>query len=259
MGIIRTDQWLKENLERPLKICEKLKTYFNGQNPNDIYQQLLHFGMYRPSWKSRVNLNSMMDYKAWDRVERMFTKYKQKWSGPDIPVFLFPLNQRGGLFARKEDKSKGGVSFPDKMFLFLSEYQDEKEIEALLVHEYHHVCRLQRTNKNHEDYTLLDSIIIEGLAEYAVLKHCGEQYLADWCHMYTEAELEAFWDRYLKPKLNKRKNERVHDELLFGGRNVPPLLGYAAGYHLVQNFYKNESYLVKQSFRTPSSKYLEYR
>ncbi|WP_462408979.1 DUF2268 domain-containing putative Zn-dependent protease [Neobacillus sp. Marseille-QA0830] len=259
MGIVRTDQWLKENFEHPLKICENLKPYFIGQKTGEIYEQLLHFGMYRPSWNTRNNFNKMMDYKAWNRVEDLFNKYKQKWAGPDIPVLLFPLNQRGGLFARKGDKDKGGVSFPDKMFLFLSEYDDGKEIEALLVHEYHHVCRLHRKNKKQENYTLLDSIIIEGLAEYAVLKHCGENYLADWCHMYSKAELDVYWDRYIKKQLDKSKNQPIHDELLFGGRGVPPLLGYAIGYHLVQKFYENESYSVKQSFTAPSSKYLAYR
>lgn len=256
MSVIRTDQWLQEEFDRPVKICDKLQPYFNGQNANKIYDQLINFGMYRPSRSTWNNLNSMIEEKAWDKVEQLFRKYKNKWNGPDIPVFLFPLEQSGGFFIR-EEKSKAGVSFPDKMFLFLSQYEDQKEIEALLVHEYHHVCRLNMLNKKLENYTLLDSIIIEGLAEYAVLKNCGREYLASWCRMYTEKELLNFWDKYLKKELVKKKNERGHDELLYGGGRIPKLLGYAAGYNIISKFYEKHNYSTKLSFTIPAARYLK--
>ncbi|MFJ7729364.1 DUF2268 domain-containing protein [Neobacillus sp. NPDC097160] len=257
MGVIRTDQWLQEEFDRPSKICEKLLPYFKGQKANEIYSLLMDFGMYRPSRAAKNNLNNMLEHKAWDKVDRLFSKYKNKWNGPDVPIFLFPLAQAGGFFFIREEKSKAGVSFPDKMFLFLSHYEDPKEIEALLVHEYHHVCRLRMLNKKMEDYTLLDSIVIEGLAEYAVLKNCGREYLAKWCRMYTDKELSNFWEKYLKNQLNKKKYERRHDELLYGGGRVPKLLGYAAGYNIIGKFYESHNYSTKLSFTIPAGKFIE--
>jgi uncharacterized protein YjaZ len=256
MGIIRTDDWLQKEFDRPTKIAEKLQPFFNEQTPKEIYNQLRDFGMYRPSRSTRNQLFRMMDQKAWDKVENFYDKYKKKWNGPDIPVFLFPLAQSQGFFMR-EEKSKAGVSFPDKMFLFLTQFEDPKEIEALLVHEYHHVCRLQKLNKRMEDYTLLDSIIIEGLAEFAVKENCGRDYLAKWCSMYTEKEISKFWDKYLKKQLGKKKNEREHDELLYGLGRIPNLLGYAVGFTIVENFYKNHNYSTKLSFTNPAQNYLE--
>jgi len=256
MGIIRTDQWLKDYFDRPMKICEKLKPYFKGQTADDIYNQLLKFGMYRPSKASRNHLGDMIDYNAWEKVDKIFRKYQKKWSGPDIPIFLFPLGQERGFFLRQSERRKAGVSFPDKMFLFLSYYDDPKEIEALFVHEYHHVCRLRALNKRLEEYTLLDSIIIEGLAEYAVLENCGEKYLANWCHMYSERELDFFWDQFLKKRLNRKKHERVHDELLYGGGRFPQLLGYAAGYHIVSKYYSRNQYTAKSSFTISASRFI---
>jgi hypothetical protein len=32
MGIIQTDQWLKQNLEHPVKMCENLLPYFKNQS-----------------------------------------------------------------------------------------------------------------------------------------------------------------------------------------------------------------------------------
>lgn len=256
MGIIRTDRWLEEDYSRPTKLCERLQPYFKGQSPDEIYSQLMKFGMYRPSWGSKRNLDEMINYKAWNQVEKLFFKYKNKWSGPDIPVFLFPLEQSGGFLFRRGGRNKAGVSYPDKMFLFLSRYDDPKEIEALLVHEYHHVCRMRALNKKMEEYTLLDSIIIEGLAEYAVYKNCGKSYLANWCSMYSERELDAYWSRILEKHLKKKRTDRIHDELLYGGGRVPPLLGYSMGYNIIGKFYETENYSTKLSFVTPAENYL---
>ncbi|MBV7508526.1 DUF2268 domain-containing protein [Bacillus sp. sid0103] len=256
MGIIRTDQWLMNEFERPVKMCEKLEPFFKKQTSKEIYNQLVNFGMYRPSRSAWIMYDRMKEQNAWDQVEQLFHQYKEKWNGPDIPVFLFPVAQAGGFFFR-EGKSKAGVSFPDKMFLFLSHCEDLKEIEALLVHEYHHVCRLSLLNKRMEDYTLLDSIIIEGLAEYAVLKNCGSEYLASWCRMYSEKELIMFWDKYIKKQLAKKKNERVHDELLYGKGRLPNLLGYAMGYSIVKHYYESHHYSTKLSFSNPAKKYLD--
>jgi len=258
MGIIRTDQWIEEGFDRPVEICEKLEPYFHGQKASEIYQELLKFGMYRPSGISNYLFHQMLDYQAWAEVGKLVAKYKRKWSGPDVPVFLFPIDQRGGFLFRQEQRRKAGVSFPDKMFLFLAEYDnDMMEIESLFVHEYHHVCRLRALNKKMADYTLLDSIIIEGLAEYAVLKFCGENYLADWCQMYSDREITAFWKKFLKPKLDRKKTEREHDQLLYGGGRVPQLLGYSAGFHVVKKYYEQNRYSTKLSFITPAAKYLE--
>ena len=257
MGIIRTDKWLEDDFGRPIKICERLKPYFNGESPHEIYSLLLNFGMYRPSGNSNKNLNNMVDNKAWSLVQRLFQKYKDKWSGPDVPIFLFPLGQSGGFFMRQKEEKKAGVSFPDKMFLFLSDLKDPREIEALLIHEYHHVCRLQALNKKMEDYTLLDSIVIEGLAEYTVLKNCGKEYLANWVRMYTDKELSIFWDKFIKEQLTKKKDERVHDQLLYGGGRIPKLLGYAAGYNIVGKFYENNHYSTKLSFAIPATEYIK--
>src|SRR4051794_37258711 len=117
MGIIRTDQWLAKELDRPVKICEKLVPFFKKQTPKEIHNQLTNFGMYRPTRSAKVIFDRLKEQKAWDKVEPLFKRYREKWNGPDVPVFLFPVAQTGGFFLR-ESRGKAGVSFPDKMFLF---------------------------------------------------------------------------------------------------------------------------------------------
>ncbi len=247
MGIIQTDLWLQQEFNHPTKVCERLAPYFKGQNKHEIYQQLLRFGMFKPSRASWNALEEMINNHTWTRIEEFYQIYTEKWSGPKIPVFLFPINQKSGFF-RKVEKSKSGVSFPDKMFLFLSEDVDLKEVEALFVHEYHHICRLNMLKGNMEDYTLLDSIIIEGLAEYAVLKNCGKKYLAEWCNLYSENQIKQFWERYLKNNLDCKKKEKFHDDLLYGLGRFPKLVGYAAGFSIVHEYYQKHPYSTKKSF-----------
>ena len=125
----------------------------------------MEFGMYKPMKVTRNIFEHMKSNNSWALTEKIFQFYSEKWDGPDIPIYLFPISQHANFFSRRTENLKGGVSFPDKMFLFVSDKLNTKELEALFVHEYHHVCRLNHQSKKFEEYTLLDSIIIEGLAE----------------------------------------------------------------------------------------------
>ncbi|XJZ28178.1 DUF2268 domain-containing protein [Bacillota bacterium Lsc_1132] len=255
MGVIETSQWLNEEFAKPTEICEKLVPYFNGVSAREVYQQLAAFGMYKPSRTTWLSFESLKERNTWEQVEEFNQYYEKKWAGPDIPLFIFPIDQGGGFF-RRANKKKSGVSFPDKLFLFLSPECSEKEIEALFVHEYHHVCRLNKLNKDTAEFTLLDSLIIEGLAEYAVLKHCGENYLAPWCRYYSKKQLDSFWNKYLQDSLDIRKNEKSHDVLLYGEGRVPDLLGYAAGFALVSEYFAKHRFTTKLSFSIPAAKFL---
>ena len=65
------------------------------------------------------------------------------------------------------------------------------------------------------------------------------------------------WEKYLENQLDEKKIEKGHDELLYGGGRVPELLGYAIGYKIVENYYKENRYSAKLSFKIPAKKYLE--
>jgi uncharacterized protein YjaZ len=75
--------------------------------------------------------------------------------------------------------------------------------------------------------------------------------------MYTEKEMEKLWELFIVNQLHRRKNERVHDELLYGGGRIPKLLGYAIGFNVVEKYYSNHNYSTKLSFSIPSTKFIE--
>lgn len=90
----------------------------------------------------------------------------------------------------------------------MSDQNSDNEIRALLVHEYNHVCRLAKNDKQEENYILLDSIILEGLAENAVRELVGEEYLAKWTSYYTEGQLNQMWKKsFIKQKYPKKPSK----------------------------------------------------
>lgn len=247
LAIIGTDQWLEKDWQQPEVLCERLRGHFPFGHESKIYQELVNFGMYRRRMYSQSEMDGFIKSDVWVKTSRLFTKYKAKWSGPDIPVFIFPAVRKIG-FLRNAEPVKSGVSYTDKLFLFLPQEIAAEELEALFVHEYHHCCRLGARGKKAGENTLLDSMILEGLAEYAVFKECGERMLGKWCALYREDELRKFWKLLLRNNLDKKKTDKIHDLLLFGGKGVPPLLGYCYGFYLVKNYYKKNDFCMKKSF-----------
>ncbi|UQD51411.1 hypothetical protein C0971_04790 [Bacillus methanolicus] len=239
-----------------MDICSKLLGEFSEQNPRSIYEYLQGFGMYRPNPRSRRCFEELKMDDIWKKAEGIFQRYKTKWNGPDIPVYIFPINERRKIFG-ENSAGKSGVSFKDKMFLFLTPLKKEKELESIIVHEYHHACRMNRQKKDTENYTLLDSIILEGLAEHAVLEYCGKEYLGPWCNYYTKNELSFFWKKFLSDHLSVKRNENIHDHLLYGRGRYPKLLGYAFGFYMISQYKsKQKNYSDKISFLLPSEKFI---
>ena len=61
------------------------------------------------------------------------------------------------------------------IFLFVCGRNSVEELKVLLAHEYHHICRLHQIETKETEYTLLDTMIMEGLAEQAVTERYTEK------------------------------------------------------------------------------------
>jgi uncharacterized protein YjaZ len=244
-GVVRTDKWLDEEFWKPEKICERL-----DKKPKKLYSYLLQFGMYKPNRRSWNCFQSLKKMKVWENVEKIHQKFQKEWRGPDVDIYIFPINQGNMLI--HQDNNKSGVSFKNRIFLFLTPIEDTKEIEALFIHEYHHICRLDNQKKDLEEYTLLDSIVLEGLAEHAVEYYCGKEYRAEWCDYYSEKELETKWREIAGKYLNIKRDNKLHDEILFGKGRYPKLIGYALGYYITKSNFKSNNFSTKTNFHSDS-------
>ncbi|WP_027408930.1 DUF2268 domain-containing protein [Anoxybacteroides tepidamans] len=240
MPVIRTDEWMKK--EKPTEICERLVFYFENANARDIYLHLIHHGMHSLSHDVTKTIEEMKRKGIWERADAIYQELQKRWNGPDVPIFIFPADSRNRKLAR-DFNSKGGLAYSDKLFLFLLPHHQLKEIEAVLTHEYNHVCRLAKQPK--KENTLLDAIVLEGLAEQAVGKYVGEAHQAKWINYYSEEELRKFWKQYLARYQSIRQSHSLHNRLLYGLGLYPPMLGYATGYGMVGAAMEEEGDILK--------------
>ncbi|WP_163101585.1 DUF2268 domain-containing protein [Peribacillus alkalitolerans] len=244
-----TKVWLEKHVDNPLEITKLLLKAFQEDDVEKLHQYLQFQGMFRGGKKSEEDFNKMIERSLWTEAEKIYQKYKSQWDGVDIPIYLFPI-KGGSLFFRGQRKS--GIAFNDKMILFISPNVEIKELEALMVHEYHHVNRLKKMTKPAKELTLMDSLIMEGLAEYTVNQLLGEQYTANWTTIYEESEIIKLWKKYIEENLTITKKEKKHESIMYGKNGFPPLLGYCIGYHLVKEYYSLHRYSTKTSFSMSS-------
>ncbi|UOE93164.1 DUF2268 domain-containing protein [Alkalihalobacillus sp. LMS39] len=249
MGVVNTNEWLQQYCQSIKKAktreqqfktqCDILIRPMIEQNvfkepphPVELHQYLLGQGLVHPDSDIVQTIETFGKKKVWEVIESQFRFLKKKWQGPDVHIFVFPVEERNEMIMKHLGK-KMGIGFSDKMILFLSPTVTKKEIEALVTHEYHHVCRL-KIEKEESELTLLDSLLIEGLAEKAVEEELGKEMLAIWTSMYTSDVLDYWWDVVFKERLTI-KGRKNHHPFLFGHRGMgwPQWIGYALGYAIV--------------------------
>lgn len=242
MSVIPTDEWLNEliasqklnhknleDLQRSI-LCNRLVEIFIGGSLDEIQFELLQQGLFQSHEK--IDINKLKKQNVWEVVQKEFNYLKERWSGPNIPIYIFPITQEQTI------TKKNGVAYPNAMFLYIGELE-KQELKALFAHEYNHVCRLQYVNKSLDDVTLLDSLILEGLAECAVEEIYGDKWLAPWLRYYSKDKMLGIWERHFFPQINIQGLNN-HVEFLYGGK-LPRWIGYCIGYEIVRTYIKNHS------------------
>ncbi|MET3698365.1 uncharacterized protein YjaZ [Bacillus oleivorans] len=255
MAVIQTDKWYENADANFDNILEKLPFKSHSISINELENILLTHGLH-PNFNSGKNLIKILQNKEiWRLIKFYYQKYKRIWKGPDIPIYILPMNTRSRSLMR-DTNGKSGVAFPEALYLFLSDQPTKKEIEALFVHEYHHACRFQAIKNKVPYLTLLDSLVMEGLAEHAVLEYCGKNYIAKWSRMYSEDQLKYWWKRWFYPNLSTRREKKLHDLLLYGRKMFPTMVGYSVGFFLISEFRKEENFSTKAFIGEPAETFL---
>ncbi|WP_243300104.1 DUF2268 domain-containing protein [Bacillus litorisediminis] len=255
MAVIQTDEWFEIKNVTYKDIMDKLPYKSHAISKNELKNILLSHGLH-PNFNSAKNLIKILQKKdIWRLIKFYYQKYKRIWEGPNIPIYILPINTNNRSLM-KDSNGKSGVAFPEALYLFLSDQPSKKEIEALFVHEYHHICRFHAIRDKVPYLTLLDSLVMEGLAEHAVLDYCGENYIAQWNRMYSEKQLRTWWERWFYPNLSTRKEKKLHDLLLYGRKMFPTMVGYSVGFFLISEFRKEENFSTKAFIGEPAETFL---
>ncbi|WJQ13319.1 DUF2268 domain-containing protein [Geobacillus stearothermophilus] len=233
MGLAPTDRWLEQDEGDPLRVCARLAPFFADAPARTIHRYLCLYGMYRSARQAVRLLPEMKAKGLWERLARLYDEQRVRWKGPDVPVFLLPADDENRKLLR-EFRGKGGVAFADKLVFFLLPDHRDEEVAALVAHEYNHVCRLKQLSYGGKEATLLDAVIMEGLAEHAVAETVGPEQCADWTSYYTDREIERFWRRYIAPNQDAAVSHPLSSRILYGLGWYPNMGGYAVGYAIVR-------------------------
>ncbi|TMW72913.1 DUF2268 domain-containing protein [Alteribacter natronophilus] len=238
-------------------VCEPMLDHFKNR-PYLIgwHQYLLGQGLRRPDGDWQGFYRKMTKSGAADELSNHFARFKKYWKGPDIPVYLLPIDMENEELLKRLNR-KNGVTFPECIVLFVDETLPLPAMKALLTHEYNHACRLMAQNNDEASVTLLESMVMEGLAEAAVKKALGEKELAPWTGLHSKEKCMEWWDNVLRRE-RRIKNRRHHDHFMYGGDGLPPMIGYAAGYHLVGDYIKHTpEHTGRARLKVPAEKILQ--
>lgn len=226
-------------------LCKPLTTVFPDNSLEVIQYELLRNGLFAPEeWMDLDSVVKALKMKnVWRIIRQEYERLKSLWNGPSISIYIYPLTKKRPILDGIVP-NKNGVAYKNAVFLFVSIELDERELRALLAHEYHHICRLHYLNVDLATITLKDSLILEGMAEYAVEELYGEQLLSPWTKRYSLTESLKIWEeKFLNALSIKGLNQ--HGMYLYGdeGEGLPNWIGYCIGYHIVHTFQHNQGAL----------------
>ncbi|WP_335869986.1 DUF2268 domain-containing putative Zn-dependent protease [Bacillus sp. 2205SS5-2] len=247
MAVVATHSALLKNGGNLVDLLKSLK--FSQKESEHLSKYLKQFGIYRRKLDFETIVQEFQEKRYWQKVRRFEIKYRKLWSGPDVPIYILPMDQGS-------EGAMSGVSFKDKIFLFLTTGVTDKKLEALFIHEYHHCVRMNELLKKKKKFNLLDSIVFEGLAEQAVKEYCGKEYVADWCNRYDSDQLKKMWKASILPNLEVEKGVRRHEHILYGKGFSPSMMGYAVGYFLIQEWLKKHEDSTKKMLMKSSETFI---
>lgn len=128
-------------------------------------------------------------------------------------------------------------------------------MENTIAHELNHTIYMYRHYDDFGSYTLLDNILLEGLAENFRQTYFDPE-TTPWAGALQKDE--AF--KVLKNSINvlDSGDEEIKNEFLFGGKDYKKWTGYSAGYWLVKEFIKeNQNLSWNDLMKVGQEKFLE--
>lgn len=198
------------------------------------------------------------------RVQAWLGELGRKYPAPAaLRLTILPLDEPAWMQAQDFHGVWGYVA-DLHLFLFVNPEVPAMAtgLENTLVHEYHHFWRMAATGSGRGgDFTLLDAIVYEGLAEYFCGQVLGPEGVGRWAQQLSAGQARQAWlalgphlasvdeavrTEYLLGSLAAHPDQwelyralldSPHIVTMDGGQNfVPPWAGYSVGYHLVSDY-----------------------
>ncbi|GAA5416051.1 hypothetical protein Pryu01_01083 [Paraliobacillus ryukyuensis] len=236
-------------------LCQPLVSYFEHASPQDIQIHLIQHGMFHPDPTDRTVIDRIIDQDYWEQTRKQLQDLERIFGKQDGTIFIFPSDTTNPRLQTEFD-GVAGLSYHDKLFLFISDQITTLQLKILLTHEYSHVCRLHKVSTS--NLTLADGLILEGIAELAVKEIVGEAYCAPWVGLYNQVELKSIWEDWLQPNLTLPPTSWMHHALMYGSDSIPKWAGYAYGFQLVQEFQRQNQVSLQNLVTMPTNDFIQF-
>lgn len=256
MAIIETDKLLQHYVKlnqftfeaQNKTIIQPLANYFNDQDPLTIQLLLLNHGLFQAAQTNAKQIETVVKTDVWRLINHHFDQLRREWQGPELDIFIFPADLSNTKLT-EEFNGVSGLSFSDKIFLFIDHRATEQVIAALLAHEYSHAFRLNKVHHNKEILPLRDTIVLEGIAEAITTEKFGITLLPSFDQQNHEAN--KLWHKWIKPNLSLQSNHPLHHHIMYGNEQIPHLTGYQMGIYIVKQWKsKHQTSLVDLLYKS---------
>ena len=222
------------------------------------------------TWAKSITL--LDDNQFWDNCQKSIERSLKCFSdaGIEFPVkeYLYTvlLADPQNPYSIMNDNYCGDGGIPGYIFTWLVPSEHTKSrLPVALAHETNHNVRFQFI-KWHNDITLAEMMISEGLAENFATYLYGEENVGPWV---SKTDMETL-NGYIKPIIREGLDVQGLDNLtayLYGDEmaqmqnyfpvGLPYCAGYACGYHMIKYYLKKTGKSIIEATKIPADEILK--
>ncbi|MCA0987391.1 DUF2268 domain-containing protein [Guptibacillus algicola] len=169
-------------------------------------------------------------------IEGALIKAANNLSGGNKTIFVMPLNPENTFPVRKMEGVSAFTLSEDAILVQLDPSFIEEALEYTIAHEYHHTIHMEK--EQNASYTLLDSIVFEGKADYFARMLYPDKEVP-WNEPIPERSLENVIDEVKQHASST--SATTYSEFLYGNpaKDIPVWSIYKLGYPIMKSYIEN--------------------
>lgn len=227
------------------------------------FEMMMFFGMFNlnndiGSLEEQLTNMKSLDYENFIQ-EELELLHKQYPSNRPVQFELFILDKNDDFVKSKLNGVSAFTDWNGKMcFAILPEENVRSTIKSVVTHEYHHHWRISALSLKEDGETLLDRMVLEGLAEHFVKERLGEKYLGPYKDALSETQAKTIWESTYKNHIDDKGT--LTDLYMFGSKDkgLPFWGGYSLGFYLIKWFLdKDKNISIKDLTILPSDQFIK--
>ena len=162
-------------------------------------ETMLFFGMFNfnnhiDSLEEQLNKIKLLNYDnyIYDELNHL---HKQYPSNKPIQYELFILDENDDFAKIKLNGVSAYTDWDGKVcFVVLPDENVRSTLKSVVTHEYHHHWRISGMAFRENEETVLDRLVLEGLAEHFVRIRLGEEYIGPYKDALSETQAKSLWE-----------------------------------------------------------------